>query len=181
MLNSSKESCPDLKKVLAECRRWGVSIERRERIPRRYQSPASDRVGLCHARNLVFVAEAEWDNPLVGADILHEMSHVIQPLPPGSTPEDEVISGMLAVEHEAARRLELSHWEEWMAPFQISAARYEFTSWDEATDAEKKRALRLSLRGAKKKKLLGPDGKPTYQTRNRHAVANKGASRRGEE
>lgn len=146
----------DVAAVVQECARWGVEVRRVRRVPRRFQCPAYDDVGCSVRGSRVYLGEHKIDDPATAPALLHEMAHVIVGTPAAIV--EEVESGMLFIEHAAAKRLRLRRWGKWMEAYSIG------DTWPEATKRQRERALRDSRRGAFERGLVDDRG-VTYRKR----------------
>jgi hypothetical protein len=150
----------DVAAVMDECARWGVAVHIVKKVPKRFECPAYDDVGCSVRGGRVYLDGFKLDDPSAAPALLHEMAHVV--VGTAAATVDEIDSGMLFIEHGAAKRLRLSRWEKWMDAYTIGGAGWD--TWPDSTERDRQRALRRSKRGAKERGLV--DGRGiTYRKR----------------
>jgi hypothetical protein len=152
--------------VLREAGRWGVEVVWCDAMRLYPDAPASSwDSALLWPEPVIACTDAPdyMADPLLDCQILHEMAHVIVGDDPRTV--DEVASGMLWIEYEAAGRLGLTAWSgPWMDDYAISVAG-KYLDWSDATEAQRASALEESRRAAVERGLIDRRGRPTYRRR----------------
>jgi hypothetical protein len=105
-----------------------------------------------HTRGRVYWYDAGED-PMKAMALLHEMAHAIDPTPPIYVCELDI---MLALEHEASRRLRLP-WAEWMRDYGTQLDE----SWGETNTRARGEFLAEAYANAEREGLMR-ERKPTY-------------------
>ncbi|NBU17598.1 MAG: hypothetical protein EBS48_11445, partial [Actinobacteria bacterium] len=92
--------------VLRECARWGVRVRYADVPPGLQMVHSGPLWGSIHWPTRTIFWEPGCPFPEGPSALLHELAHCLAHTRPSDT--DEIESGMLAVEYEAARRLKLT-------------------------------------------------------------------------
>jgi hypothetical protein len=157
-----------LDRVLAEAMRWDVVVRF---VP--WFCRNSDRHGVVHTApthlwgidadmSVVWsIAQKREDHRTAACGLLHEVLHAMLWRRIGVPPCDhDEVGPMRWLEHEAARRLRLPGYAEWMRPFAIGENR----TWPCLSSGEKRAMLRRARDDASALGLVDADGRPIYRT-----------------
>ncbi len=152
--------------VLREAERWGVVVK----FGAKHTNPsfARDQHAPLHdgyvddVKRIVYVCstrEQFEQRPYAAPALMHEVNHAVLGC---AAPEEE---SMLALDHEAYRRLRLVGWSEWMSG-------YEGGMWSSISTTARGHSFRKAYACAEKEKAL-VNGKPNYEgARTAHAENN---------
>lgn len=156
--------------VIREAERWGVVVK----FGAKHTDPsyAHDVHAPMHdgyvddAKRIVYVCSAreEFETlPHAAPALMHEVNHAVL----GCHADES--GAMLALDHEACRRLRLVGWSNWMKGYQGSGR----GNWPTMTTSERAADFREAYACAEKEKAL-VNGKPNYEgARAAHAESNQ--------
>jgi hypothetical protein len=156
----------DLKKLIAECRRWNVKVSFCNKLPidqkkNVFHAPFCDGIACSVHDRKIFIEKKREAEPFVPSQALHELAHILL----GKRPDDagdEVDNGMLGVEFYTAKHRKFKHWERSMASYQIGdGGRH--SDWKKAGYRVRRKAIAASTREAKRLGLLDQKCQPTYK------------------
>lgn len=163
----------DTCRVLQEARRWGVPIRiltedgvsagRKKRLLT--DSPGTHFIGICWEEKYLWAGPNIRLDEALPFDLLHELMHIVIGVSPFAV--EEIRSGMLALEHEASKRLRLSQRSAWMRDYNVVPSSLgvqgDETRWPFASKKVRSAALWKSRQAAILRGLMTLDGRPTYK------------------
>jgi len=154
-------------KVLGEAARWNVRVTLVESSDAIFEYATSSGEGIYSApRNEgailrrsygeehILWSQDDTSGPNPACGLLHEMAHVVMGGNPSQHGESLESGAMLALEHEAGKRLRIPRWGDFMV--------IEGTFWVDLRTKDRRLALEKAYRHAKELGVLR-DGRPTYK------------------
>lgn len=149
-----------LNRVLEEARRWGLTVVRSV-VPFHGADSLIHGVGIELGTSTLFVPEGPFYDESTPCGVMHEISHILVQEDPWVV--DEVGSGMLWIDYEAKRRLNLGGWTRWMRDYGVyTHLAPKKALWTELSAHEAWAVLQDSRRSAQEAGLVDAEGAPTY-------------------